>query len=445
MIVLMKLSAPGNGPGLDHFSAYHMLMTVFYSLGIWIFIWIKFLFFSLLEIGSIETIAISLLISIASMLMLIFCFRHEKFVLATIKYQPESNTRSINFSKRYLLYFGICFFICAYLPNYIWSIASRHNYLPSIGVSIIIASLLDILISKKCSSKVKIIAIFLFGLTSFNFSYLNILEKNFWIKSYEFRSSLYRHLAEIPPNLTQKTLIFSEFPSSLFPSLNLHLPKGIASYLRLMIGSIAPPPSFLFYEQPTAFSMYSKGSSTFEIISWHPIQTKEGFIIKNERRWGYDSMIFVPKNDAVIVRYGDYKDDPAFAHHPFAYNHTYSKVNPPLKISSTPIKPNFSATKDKSGYVISIPNVDLPKNSVLAIVPISNPEHRNTPVMFTDAPWNDEEYQLPIEIATSFDNKSPRGTYKLSLSDRMSNCKAFKLISISQIGSTFISKTEIKN
>ena len=444
LIALLKLSSPGNGPGLGHFSVSHMLLTVLYSLGIWAFIWIKFLFFPIFDIGSIETTVIALFIATASMLTLIYCFRHEKIVLSRGD-SSLSNIRPVYFPKKYLLYFGISFFMCAYLPNYIWSIASRHNYLPSIGVAIIIASLLDIFTSKSPSSKaIKFIMIFALGLVSFNFSYLDILEKNFWIKSFEFRSALYGDLSTSQPKPNQKTLIFWEFPSSLYPADRLKLPEGASRYLRLMIGSIAPPPSFLFYEQPTAFLMYSKNMSKFEIVSWHPIQTQEGFIIKNERRWGFDAMVFSPKSDAVLVSYDKYKDYPAFALHSESSKYVASKISTPLKLSATTINSVFSITKDNFGYVISIPNVVLPKDFVLAIVPLANGGHDNAPTMFSDGLWNDEEFQLPIEIAAGLGNKNLKGTYRLPFSDRIPSSGFYKLVSIGPKGSSYISKAEIQ-
>lgn len=444
LIAILKLSAPGNGPSLNHFSVFNVLLSVFYSLGIWAFVWVKFLFFPIFEIGSIETTAIALLISIISTLTLIYCFRNEKIILSRSDDSHPLDLGRSYFSKKYLLYLGITFFVFAYLPNYIWSIASRHNYLPSIGVAIVIASLLDIFTSTIQSSKSKkIIIVIILSLLSFGFSYLNILEKNFWIKSFEFRSALYRELAEAPPKLSQKTLIFSDFPSSLYPSLNLQLPKSVLSYLRLMIGSIAPAPSFLFYEQPTAYSMFSKASSKFEIISWHPIKTKEGFIIKNERRWGFDAMIFVPKNDGVLVSYDKYEDNLAFALHPPPVKNASSSIGKTLKISSMQINPVFSIKKDNAGYLISIPSMVLPKDFVLTLIPLSSLDHRNMPTMFSDSPWNDEEYQFPIEISASGD-KNLGGTYRLAFSDRLTSSKGFKLVSIGPNGTTFISKSEIK-
>jgi hypothetical protein len=444
LIALLKLSAPGNGPNLGHFSASHMLLTVLYSLGIWVFVWIKFLFFPIFNIGSIETTVIALFIATASMLTLIYCFRNEKNVLSRSG-SSQLNIRPVNFSKKYLLLLGVCFFMCAYLPNYIWSIASRHNYLPSIGVAIIIASLLDIFTLKASSSKIiKFVIIFALGLVSFNFSYLDILEKNFWIKSFEFRSALYGDLVKSPPKPSQKTLIFWEFPSSLYPIYKLKLPEGVSRYLRLMIGSIAPPPSFLFYEQPTAFSMYSKDLSRFEIISWHPIQTQEGFIIKNERRWGFDAMVFSPKSDVLRISYDKYKDYPALAMHSEPSKHVPGKISAPLKISSAPIDSEFSIAKDNFGYLISIPSVFLPKDFVLAIVPLANGEHDNAPAMSSDGLWNDEEYQLPIEIAAGLGNKNLEGTYRLPFSDRIPSSGFFKLVSIGPKGLSYISKTEIQ-
>jgi hypothetical protein len=445
LIALLKLSAPGNGPGLNHFSFSHAFLTVFYSLGIWTFTWIKFLFFPIFDIGSIETTVIALFIATTSMITLIYCFRNEKNVLGNSG-SPQLDIGPVYFPKKYLLYFGICFFMCAYLPNYIWSIASRHNYLPSIGVAIIIASLLNISILKVSSSKtIKLIIIFVLGLVSFNFSYLNILEKDFWIRSFEFRSVLYEDLAKSPPRPSQKTLIFEGFPSSLYPADKLKLPEGISRYLRLMIGSIAPRPSFLFYEQPTAFSMYSKGLSRFEIISWHPIQTQEGFIIKNERRWGFDAMVFAPKSDVVLISYDKYKSYPAFVLHSEPNKYTPSNISAPLKLSARPIDSVFSITKDKFGFVISIPSVVLPKNFVLAIVPLANGRDDISPIMYSDGLWNEEEYQLPIEIAAGFENKNLGGIYRLPFSDRIPNGGVFKLISIGPKGSSYISKTEIKN
>jgi hypothetical protein len=285
--------------------------------------------------------------------------------------------------------------------------------------------------------------IFALGLVSFNFSYLDILEKNFWIKSFEFRSALYGDLTTSSLKPSQKILIFWEFPSSLYPADRLKLPEGVSRYLRLMIGSIAPPPSFLFYEQPTAFSMYSKGLPKFEIVSWHPIQTEEGFIIKNERRWGFDEMIFTPKSDVVLISYDKYKDYPAFALHSVSDKHVASEISAPLKLSATPIDSVFSITKDNFGYVISIPSVVLPKDFVLAIVPLANRGHDNAPAMFSDSLWNNEEYQLPIEIAAGLGNKNLKGTYRLPFSDRIPSSGFFKLVSIGPKGSSYISKAEI--
>lgn len=441
LIALLKLSAPGNGPSLNHFSVFNVLLSVFYSIGIWAFVWVKFLFFPIFEVGSIETTAISLLISTASMLTLIYCFSNEKNVLNK-NGSSQLNIRLVYFQKKYLLYFGIFFFMCAYLPNYIWSIASRHNYLPSIGVAIIIASLLDIVIYKVSSSKVvKLITIFALGFCAFTFSYLNILEKNFWIKSFEFRSTLYGDITKSPPRPSQKVLIFEGFPSSLYPAYKLKFPEGVSRYLRLMIGSIAPPPSFLFYEQPAAFSMYSKGLPKFDMVSWHPIQTQEGFIIKNERRWGFDAMAFFPKSDAVLISYDKYKAYPAFALHS---EHIKYVPSTPLKISTAQIDSVFSITKDNFGYLISIPSVVLPKDFVLAIIPLANGGHDNTPIMYSDDLWNTEEYQLPIEIAVGLGNKNLEGTYRLPFSDRIPRSGFFKLVSIGPKGLSYISKAEIK-
>jgi hypothetical protein len=65
--------------------------------------------------------------------------------------------------------------------------------------------------------------------------------------------------------------------------------------------------------------------------------------------------------------------------------------------------------------------------------------------MFSDAPWNDEEYQLPIEISTGLGDKNLGGTYRLQFTDRLKGSKGFKLVSIGPKGTTYICKSEIKD
>ncbi len=116
---------------------------------------------------------------------------------------PVPSERSKNTVLRFVFIaaLGACICILAYLPNLFWSIAPRHNYLPSLGITIILASIAALI--HHAARSVGHIAYYAaqYGLTvilSLLMSYFFIqtyTHKNEWIEAYQLKKNLYTDIA----------------------------------------------------------------------------------------------------------------------------------------------------------------------------------------------------------------------------------------------------------
>lgn len=219
-----KVLQPAGGPILSNLNWKHIWYTFNFSLssmfGVYFIEPIKKLYQFSIRFEKIQALAIvGILISVAY-----YKITFDKYFKQNSNLDFISRLKTwkkIVFKLRFLvLVIAACaIFVLAYLPIYIWYLAPRHNYLPSIAVAIITAIFCNAYLYAIQYFKYRIVRLILitplficFGYILYYFIVADLVEKKAWIASYQGRKAMYSELEKAGNFLGVDTLILNKFP-----------------------------------------------------------------------------------------------------------------------------------------------------------------------------------------------------------------------------------------
>lgn len=281
------------------------------------------------------------------------------------------------------IFCALSIYILAYLPAYIWYLAPRHNYLPSIGVVLGLAIVMSapLEISRRILGRwgwlVVAIVIIIFGV-KYNYQFIkaDLVEKLVWANSFQSRNNLYSKLEQDGRLKGISTLILGEFPS-VTPFGTAPFGYQPNSEVEVITNGRIKVANLDRVIQPGFSGLYIYTSATAD---------------------GLDAFRFAPWDHVLILKY----------HHLVGDEIGYEIIEPHtlrpkyrLSAGST-LKGliRFTAVKDDAGLKLSIPSLQLKQGEVLTLLPLHVSGDRKTPLPFINI--NSGHTSLLIEIPSQY-------------------------------------------
>lgn len=205
------------GPTFEIFSVYHYFRNILFSIHA---------FLQPLALGLARQIDCTADFTAVLLVGLLVCAFSGLLILLETRYfkNETSSPNEFFFAERRLLTFFIAtgLFFVAYLPAYIWYIAPRHNYPPTIFACIAGAIAIDSLLNiadrrfpKWGRTFSSLTAILLITIYSFAFACYASSEKQQWIDSYQYRKNFYNDLATNGILQQLKPIYLDGFPNNI--------------------------------------------------------------------------------------------------------------------------------------------------------------------------------------------------------------------------------------
>ncbi len=445
VILFLKMHTPGNGPTFTHLSISHITLNVLYSLGIWVFIWFKACFYPIWELLNATDRLLASFVTLMPVIVLIG-------VLIKIKNLRDSEKQFLSDGNNQsrlscaLIVFGAGFFFIAYIPNYIWSIAPRHSYLPSVGVTFVLAGLFRL-----AERYIVVTQLYIFsfaicvGLLIFSFVALNLIEKNYWIASYEVRKGIYADRLRKDPTNVMTSLLFMNFPSSLYPTPSLaFLDTEYRRLSSLLIGSIAPAQAFLMYEQPSTSAVFAQKAVTITQVSWHPVRSEKGFYLRTERRWGQSAIIHMPEQQVLVLRCDESAEllekvkPKARCIDPINRDQLYD-LTPRLTHRALAIQ--FEVSAYQNVYQVHLPATTLTPGETLTLVGYVGSSAKTAPAYYSYKEQDWEEFIIPIDVSKYASISG--AVIDLSYTVPMPRLSELRLYAIDELGQRLIASTTV--
>jgi hypothetical protein len=261
--------------------------------------------------------------------------------------------------------FPIAFYLLAYLPVYIWYIAPRHNYLPSIavafGIAFIFSALLWIsqLVLRRWGPLAMGIAL---SVISALFIYKcikgDLVEKQAWISSYQARKNLYSELGDAG-----------------------HLKNGMA----LIIGNIPTVTPYgsapLGYQPSFDVELITEGRIKIKYLDRNIQPSESGvYLLSSANDYGLDAFQHVLWSDAVVLQYKGFNGQKIQYDivRPQDVSPNYSLINSRPLSKLQPEK--FSAYLDKGILKIEMPNISLGRGETVTLLPFIKVGDKKSPL-----------------------------------------------------------------
>jgi hypothetical protein len=193
---------------------------------------------------------------------------------------------------------ALLFYIAAYLPVWIWHVAARHHYLPSIGLFAGAAACLALLTQRAARRRLRPALIVAAGVVTAALAAANRGESRIWEQSYELKKNLFE---EIRPDLEGKdALVLEDFPLFLGPAFLISFhdadrgprfiyeePVRLGPRFRGDIGC-TPAPRGMFLYTSTSFhdvrSFRYEPGDNFLLLRFRPLENGKLSYEKNPQR-----------------------------------------------------------------------------------------------------------------------------------------------------------------
>lgn len=410
-----KVLQPAGGPILSNLNWKHVWYTFNFSLssmfGVYFIEPIKHLYLFSVRLEKIQALAVVCLL----MLVAFYSVMFEKYPNTTLDSSTISKLRGLKkilFTIRhFLLLLAACAaFILAYLPIYIWYLAPRHNYLPSIAVAIAIAVVCNayLLVIQHLKYKpVRVIfvapLIIAFGYILYYFIVADLVEKKAWIASYQARKAMYFELEKSGDFKGVDTLILNKFPVTT--------PYGSAP---------------LGYQQNSEVAFFTQGRVLIENLVTNKQVSKTGvyaYVQPTEHGWtAFRHARWAQTLDLEFLALNNNKIEFKKLK-PNTENSFYSIVSSnEAKTSSNASFAVQKMTSKPSRFEVIIPAVTLKSDELLTLIPYIVKDGQKRPITFINA--YGAETMIPIEVP---DYRNAGGKFELALKEAMIEPEGFQL------------------
>jgi hypothetical protein len=376
--IALKLNNPGGGPTIGLIGTDQVLRNIVQS----IYIWLD-MFYSASNYFRLNPKDNSLIGNVTAWQFSTHSDRVIAFFITAIllffgiKMFIASDRKN---SKIFLQFIAAAIFIAlAYLPSYIWYISPRHNYLPSIGVALMISILLKTVTSirSKTFHALIVVIVCFYG---FNFTLSVLVDKLNWIESYEYRKNLYNKIAGDIHNSGIDLVIFDNIGPNPYRSI----------------------PDYLRQEQAAAISIITNGKLNPKFISFSYAVGEYGYFTFPYNETKFPLVRFTPKSNTLFIENESYGDTKGTSLHNLRSISSQSKDE--LGISHN-TQTEISADSERLLSFIRLNNANLKVSQSEALIAIPmdsiNPVDKNKSIPKTR---NSDGKQVPvvIDLTSSF-------------------------------------------
>lgn len=194
-------------------------------------------------------------------------------------------TSSAAAPPRYLLPLAIAFYAAAYLPIWVWQIAPRHHYLPSIGLFAGFAAVLGWALERLRSRAIHLALLLSTGGLICAFAAASRGESRFWEDAFTQKKQLF---TELKPDLeSRRVLALLDFPVRLGPAY-FFVPQDASLGPQILF------PSLGFDRTGDVSASVAPG----------------GFFLGIRARFGgFESSRFYPADQVLVVAFGGWQDE----------------------------------------------------------------------------------------------------------------------------------------
>lgn len=229
---------------------------------------------------------------------------------------------------------AVLFSILAYLPVWLWSVATRHHYLPSIGLFAAVALCLVWIFERIRGRTARLLLVLALGAATLVLAAASRGESRFWEDAFAAKQQLF---AELKPDLQGKeVLVLEDFPVYLGPAPLIYPPHDVRfAPLVLYHGSLSLGPRFL--------------------ASTSSAPAPAGVFIETKSSSDPAEFRYCPTDNMLVVRFTSWENGRL----------TYQKNPPrplPYQVLSAAVAPRegpfavrrFSARREGDGVIVSL-------------------------------------------------------------------------------------------
>jgi len=428
-LFIWKIRDPAGGPVLSNVNVQHMWYTFNLSIEVMLGIHLQNLLQSLLPHANMnqKMFAFSAIVVIGLFGIII----NERLPIQKVqknKLERVSNS-FLNFFQPFMkpllrIVFPVVFYLLAYLPVYIWYIAPRHNYLPTVSIAFGVAFLFSTLIwllntifRRQLNLVNSLLLIGLSTLILYPFIKADLVQKEAWITSYQARKYFYAELTQRGLLKNGFTLVLGGFP--------VVTPYGSAP---------------LGYAPPTEVQLFTKGKIRIENLDKTIQPSASGvYVLSLANEFGLNAFRHAPWNEALVLRYKD------LVGHKIDYEIVDSaaiKPNYLVRNIKTPIDSKdtkFSAIVENGLLNISIPRIQIAQGEVITLLPFSQIENKKTTLSFLN------DYNVPLSFLIEVPEGAQGKIFQLILPKNMPLVSEIELyVSNAHQASRLIYETQVK-
>lgn len=426
VLVIWKVRVPAGGPVFSNLTIGHILQNLRSSVGIWLSLFSSRPIF--LPFRGATAVEQAMAITVASVAVIATWFFLKRYntpynegaddgFIVSVK-----DTQGLGFNL-IVMVAGICFYLLAYLPAYLWYLSPRHSYLPSVGVAIMSAGLLGALTPlAKRTALFRAVVVLFTGVLLAGFVARDLIDKDIWIAGFELRKMMYQAVADRYTSENPTAFLLSGFPSAIARNSN----------------SLA----FLTGENAAAPSIMTRGKIVADAIWLHPVPSQSGYFIKTEEgRWGDQAFAHVARKHATVVLFEGINGQQL---------NTYYDVGKERLLSSqfyslVPVEgksdQSFSASASAGGYDVDVPAVLVEQDEVLALVAYALRDGRISLASHsTDADM--EGFAVPVDVSDSRDGAAR--AFHLEYRVSMPRIDGFRLYIVDTMGARLVAEAAVK-
>lgn len=384
-MLIWKMRQPGGGPQFLHLGRGHIWSTMLES-----FSWSAGRLFInnydllLPHIGRYERVLAASAsggITFVAVMLALLIYKYGK--LENKASLDSINLVNLRFLGSELKWFSLLFlasigiYFLAYLPAYLWFIAPRHNYLPSIAICLMVSSLASMVLSVledhkhfKLSLVFSLFLVVVCGFLNDRFIRVDLVEKNSWINSYQARMNLYQELEDAGRLNGIRSIILNNFP--------VGYPYGSAPF---------------GYQANTEVKYFTRGRHKIDNLDKYAFPGTGGFYIYTSlREHGEGAFKFSPYSETLDLKYLgvqgskiDYIEVDQAKNLELPYSLRFEKI----KNYSSGNKLKVTKLNEPGTYRITLPDTIDIKNDIYTLLPMTYRDKKIEPLTFLN------HYQSP--------------------------------------------------
>lgn len=361
-LLIWKISDPAGGPVLKNINFEHIWYNFNLSIRLMFGDYFQNSIRSLVEMVNFSQQIFAFIISlIGALSALILCWSQS---YSEVK--PEFSKKVEQAYIQLICFiFPFAFYLLAYLPVYIWYIAPRHNYLPTVGVAFGFAMVFSLLIwlarfvvgkrGELIVGSALIAACFLFVN---EFIKADLVEKEAWTISYQARKNLYAELEAGGVLKNGLSLVIGGSPT-VIPS------------------SSAP----LGYQPPSEVELITEGRIKIKNLDRNIQLSESGvYIYGSANEHGLNAFRHIDWADVLVLQYKKLDGEKmsydflnANSHKPAYSFKKLNSINPPeLK--------KFSVRLEGESLRIGMPKLSLAKGETITLLPLITEQGKKAPL-----------------------------------------------------------------